>query len=131
MLYTSETAEEFLKMEYYNTVISVKYNGVKEEDVKEPNCALFHFNYLLFEHQNVAQDLLQLKEYADNAPDWYRIEITLYKNNAFKNPSNDRVLHISCNITKENIENIKEYDIDGFTMSVNALLKEAIYALLK
>lgn len=130
MLCFIQVLQQTNSLGYYNTVISVGYNGEKE-DKEEPNCALFHFNYLLFEQQNVAPDLLLLKEYAEKAPAGYRINLTLYKNDAFTKPGNDRVLHISCNITKENIDNIKEYNIDGFTMSVNALLKEAVYALLK
>lgn len=133
MLYTNDAADEFLKMGYYNTVISVEYSAIDEKDKtkNEPNCALFHFDYLLFEQQNAASDLSLLKKYAEKAPGGYGISLTIYKENAFTNPGKDRILNVSCKITKENLEDIKKYDIDGFTMSVNALLKEAVHALLR
>lgn len=129
MLYKYEEAMDLAK-QWYNTLVCVTYDGASEDDA---NCGVFMFNSLLFDKYSVALDLKELSAYLDNAPGNAQIKMTLFKDGAFDDAENgnSKVLHASCQLSKENLKNTKEYGIDAFSISLTAMLKEMVHALLK
>lgn len=132
MLYKHDEAVELAKQWHYNTIIGIIY--LDQEEDENAGYGVFHFHDLLF-NSGSNMDLKELATYLNNAPGSAAMRITLFKDSAFngntETTDKDNVLHVSCQLSKENLKNMKDFNIDGFTVTLTAGLKELLHALLR
>ena len=133
MIDSKENIMEMLKLKYCDAVLYVQYEKTSPEDEDSAMYMGFHYvNTVFNEHVN-KDEYDKLDDFIKNAPGSVHIGIDIYKQSAFAdNELNDsKVLHVKSVLKKEDIKKLNEYNIDVFLMTLHAMMKESLYALLK
>ena len=133
MIDSKENIMEMLKMRYCDAVLCAQYENTLPDAEETAMYMGFHYvNTVFNEHVN-KDEYDKLDDFIKNAPGSVNISIDIYKQSAFiDNELNDsKVLHIKSVLKKEDIKKLNEYNIDVFLMTLHAMMKESLYALLK
>ena len=133
MIDSKENIMEMLKMKYCDAVLCAQYENSSPEDEESAMYMGFHYvNTVFNEHVN-KDEYDKLDDFIKNAPGSVNIGIDIYKQSAFTDNGLDdsKVLHVKSVLKKEDIKKLNEYNIDVFLMTLHAMMKESLYALLK
>lgn len=131
MLYTKQEVLEFVKLGYYNAMLSGSYTR-KEPDaegkpVEEARCIPFYFLSFLF-NEEMTNDIKELEKFCMETKEDVRLELKLFLDKDMTNPSD--TVTVTCVLPTKQREALESSNIDVFKMSVRCMLKEIVNALI-
>lgn len=133
MIDSKENIMEMLKMRYCDAILCVRCENTLPDAEETAMYMGFHYVNTVFNEHVVKDDYDRIDDFIKNAQSSVNISIDIYKQGAFVNNELDdsKVLHIKSVLKKEDIKKLNEHNIDVFLMTLHAMLKESLYALLK
>ncbi len=132
MLYTKQEVMEFVKLGYYNTILTGSYIR-KEPDadgnpVAEARSVPFYFTSFIF-NENMTNDINELENFCMEAKEDVRLELKLFLDK--DNSDSSEVLTVSCALPTKQRKALEDSNIDVFRMSIRCMQKEAVNALIE